>query len=99
MKFKVGDKVYVKPFIEICNEPGSTIREPDGAVMAECWVEDGMVKTHDEFLPDMEQCCEKEFTIKRITSGHKYILDGSCFNFLECWLTDELRHYVDSFGE
>lgn len=101
MKFKVGDKVFVKPFEEICEEPNSTIRKSDGAVLAECYVEtdEGIVKTNDQFLPDMKSCCEKQYTIKRITSRHKYIFEESCFNFLECWLTDELRHYVVSFGK
>lgn len=101
MKFKVGDKVFIKPFEEICVEPGSTIRESDGAVTAECYVEtdEDIKKTEDQFLPDMKCFCEKQYTIKRITSGHKYIFEESCFNFLECWLTDELRHYVDSFGK
>ena len=51
MKFKVGDKVFIKPFEEICEEPGSTIRETDGSVMAECYVETdkGIVITHDVF--------------------------------------------------
>lgn len=101
MKFKVGEKVFVKPFEEIREEPNSIVRESDGAIMAECYVEtdEGIVKTDDQFLPDMKKHCEKQYTIKRITDSHKYAFEESCFNFLECWLTDELRHYVDSFGK
>lgn len=101
MKFNIGDKVYVKPFKEICEEPGSKIREEDGAVTSECYIEtkEGTAKTHDTFLiEEMQQLCEKQVTIEKII-GNKYILKESCYNFLECWLTDELHHYVDSFGE
>ena len=100
MKFKVGDKVYVKPFKEICEEPGSKIREEDGAVTSECYVEtdEGTVESHDTFLTEMQKLCEKQVVIEKIIRN-KYIIQESCFNFLECWLTDELYHYVDSFGE
>ena len=101
MKFKVGDKVFVRPFEEICTEPNSIIRKSDGAVITECYVEtdEGVEKIRDLFLPDMKCSCERQCTIKRITYGHKYILEESHFNFLECWLSDELRHYIDSFEE
>jgi hypothetical protein len=100
MKFKAGDKVYVKPFKEICEEPGSKIREEDGAVTSECYVETdgGTVETHDTFLTEMQNLCGEQVVIEKIIR-HKYIIQESCFNFLECWLTDELYHYVDSFGE
>lgn len=101
MRFKVGDKVFIKPFEEICEEPGSTIRETDGSVMAECYVETdkGVVITHDVFLPDMKKYCEKQYIIQSISEGRKYIFKESGYNFLECWLTDEPHHYVDSFKE
>lgn len=101
MKFKVGDKVFVKPFEEICADPNSTIRESDGAVITECDVEtnEGVEKIRELFLPDMKCSCERQCTIERITDNGKYILEESYFNFLECWLSDELRHYIDSFEE
>lgn len=99
MKFKIGDKVRVKPFEEIEKLPHHFIRE-DGDIQGECEDTnqyDVVITAHNSFVCSMHEFCEGEYVIEEAReTGNYKLANTNNWSFIACWL-ELSRRYVDSF--
>lgn len=105
MKFKVGDKVFIKPFEEIKKLPCHQIEKIDNEeeeIVGECEDTDelgNVITAHNSFVNSMLKFCGKETVVERVCNTGDYkLVNTNNWSFIACWL-ERAPHYVDSFKE
>lgn len=101
MKFKVGDKVVIKPLEEIKKLPNHIIRE-SGDIDGSCKDTDNfgnVITAHNSFVNPMAEFCGKEAVVERVSGDCNYKLEHTNnWSFIACWL-ERAPRYVETFNE